>query len=154
MKNASNICKKRSMHVRYCSMDQTCSSVTGNFSQSPGTIPAGAFPMPSSTHIGLSGYKDPVTPLRVHYLASVHWSWSTYSTLGTSSTGIGLLVWVLFSLWFLLIFILFLLPRCMKCRHGLAMRILSVCLSVRQTRYCSRLARVPIESSYATFDYY
>ena len=30
------------------------------------------------------------------------------------------------SLWFL--------PRCMKCRRGLAMRILSVCLSVRQTR--------------------
>jgi len=26
------------------------------------------------------------------------------------------------------------LQRCMKCRRGLAMRILSVCLSVRQTR--------------------
>ena len=28
-------------------------------------------------------------------------------------------------------FIIILLPRCMKCRRGIAMRILSVCLSVR-----------------------
>jgi len=34
--------------------------------------------------------------------------------------------WCLFHLSFI--------PRCMKCRHGLAMRILSDCLSVRQTR--------------------
>jgi len=29
---------------------------------------------------------------------------------------------------------LWFLPRCMECRRGLAMRILSVCLSVRQSR--------------------